>query len=75
LVADGPEAFAARLLELFADDERRAALGRAGRGLAERSYSWELAGERLEALFGELKDRGAADKAPLLSAGRVVASG
>jgi glycosyltransferase involved in cell wall biosynthesis len=70
LVADGAQAFASRLLELFEDDGRRAALGRAGRGLAERAYSWELAGERLESLIRSFGDRQPPDQSPVLVRGR-----
>jgi polysaccharide biosynthesis protein PslH len=51
LIGDGPEAFADRVLELFDDAERRERLGRAGRRLMEQRYSWDLAGERLDALY------------------------
>lgn len=54
LIADGAQAFAARLLELFNDPALGDALGTAGRKLAERHYSWELAGDRLEKLYGRV---------------------
>ncbi len=54
LIGDGAAAFAARVLDLFADTDRRAALGAAGRRLAEDRYSWDLAGERLESLHRSL---------------------
>jgi polysaccharide biosynthesis protein PslH len=51
MIADEPEAFAARIVELFDRPDLGAELGRAGRELVEREYSWELAGERLAALY------------------------
>jgi glycosyltransferase involved in cell wall biosynthesis len=56
LIADGEEAFAERVLELFADRARADALGRAGRRLVESNYSWELAGEALDALYARIGD-------------------
>ena len=50
LIADDAESFASEVLRLFADRRLGAALGRAGRALAERRYSWDLAAERLDAL-------------------------
>ena len=61
MVADGPEAFAAAILELFDRPELGAELGRAGRALVEREYSWELAGERLEALYERIVTRAPTD--------------
>lgn len=54
LIADDAQSFASSVTELFARPDRREALGRAGRGLAEREYSWALAGDRLDALYGQL---------------------
>jgi polysaccharide biosynthesis protein PslH len=51
LIADDTETFARQILELFDDAELQRRLGLAGRTLAEQSYSWHLAGERLEALY------------------------
>jgi glycosyltransferase involved in cell wall biosynthesis len=51
MIADEPEAFAGRIVELFDRPDLGAELGRAGRELVEREYSWELAGDRLEALY------------------------
>lgn len=51
LLGDDPQTFAARVLALFEDPGLRQRLGEAGRDLAERRYSWDLAGERLEALY------------------------
>ena len=54
LIADDAQAFAARLLELFNDPVLGEALGATGRGLVERRYSWELAGDRLEELYARV---------------------
>jgi glycosyltransferase involved in cell wall biosynthesis len=54
LIADDAQAFASSVTELFAQPARREALGKAGRGLAERQYSWALAGDRLDALYRQL---------------------
>lgn len=54
VIADDPRAFAARCVELFGDPDRAEALGLAGRALMEREYSWDLIGDRLEALHREL---------------------
>jgi polysaccharide biosynthesis protein PslH len=51
LIADDTETFAAEILGLFENTALRRRLGLAGRALAERSYSWELAGERLDVLY------------------------
>jgi glycosyltransferase involved in cell wall biosynthesis len=51
LIADDAETFAARVLQLFEDPALGQRLGRAGRTAAEENYSWELAGDRLEALY------------------------
>jgi polysaccharide biosynthesis protein PslH len=51
LVADNPGTFAARVLELVADPERRARLAQAGRGLVERRYGWPGAVAALEAVY------------------------
>jgi polysaccharide biosynthesis protein PslH len=58
LIADDAQTFAARVLELFDDPERRAALGEAGRRLVEREYSWVLGAERLEALYKRIAATG-----------------
>jgi polysaccharide biosynthesis protein PslH len=42
LIADEPAAFAAAVLRLLRDPARGAALGQAGRALAERRYSWPV---------------------------------
>jgi glycosyltransferase involved in cell wall biosynthesis len=50
LIADWASAFAEKIVELFDDPALGRELGRAGRALAARNYSWEQAGDRLEAL-------------------------
>ena len=54
MIADDAASFADRVLELLDDRDRRAAIGRAARALVERDYSWELVGQRLEALYARL---------------------
>lgn len=54
LIRDGARAFASGILTLFEDPGLAAGLGRAGRGVIEREYSWDLAGERLESLYRQL---------------------
>jgi glycosyltransferase involved in cell wall biosynthesis len=51
LIADGAEAFAAGIVELLEDEPLRRRLGAAARARAEESYSWDLAGDRLEAVY------------------------
>lgn len=51
LIGDGAGEFAARILECFASSELRDHLGAAGRRLTEEEYSWDLAGDRLDALY------------------------
>jgi glycosyltransferase involved in cell wall biosynthesis len=50
LIAEDPRAFADAILRLLEDPVRAAQLGREGRALVEREFSWERAGERLEDL-------------------------
>jgi glycosyltransferase involved in cell wall biosynthesis len=54
LIADDAAGFAARVLRLLERPAEREALGAAGRALIERGYSWELAGERMDALYNRL---------------------
>ncbi len=49
VMADGPDAFAAALIALLDDRERRARLAAAARSLVEARYDWQAVGERLEA--------------------------
>lgn len=58
LVADTERAFASSILRLFDDPELSSSLARSAREMAERRYSWKLAGSRLEALHAEVADRG-----------------
>lgn len=56
-VADTPESFAARVLDLVIDPERRAALGRAARERILAGYSWDSIVERLTGLAREVRDQ------------------
>ncbi|MBV8219240.1 MAG: glycosyltransferase [Solirubrobacterales bacterium] len=68
LLADDPVTFAERIVELFEDPSLRLRLGRSGRSLAERSFSWQLSGDRLDALYSRmLADRTVSNR----SAGRL----
>jgi len=57
LIANDAAAFASSVSTLFEDAERCRALGSAARALAERRYSWRLAGERLDSLYQRVLDR------------------
>jgi len=80
LIGDGADSFARRVLELFDDPAMAARLGRAGRSLTERAYSWSLAGERLEDLYQRLAapvrvdDRATPAWRPLTRAGALGSS-
>jgi len=54
LIADDPASFAAAILDVIASRELRAELGRSARALAEREYSWDVAGDRIEALYAQV---------------------
>lgn len=61
LVADGPGEFAEAALRLLGDPDLGARLGRSGRELVLRQYSWETVVEELERFYGQLLGaRGAA---------------
>jgi polysaccharide biosynthesis protein PslH len=53
LIADTPEAFAAAILHLMADQSARHRLGQAARAFVEAGWSWEAWFLRLEATFYE----------------------
>jgi glycosyltransferase involved in cell wall biosynthesis len=54
LIGDNAAAFAMQIVHLFEHPEIGEALGRAGRKLTEREYSWDYAGERLEQVYRQL---------------------
>jgi glycosyltransferase involved in cell wall biosynthesis len=56
MIADDAPSFASRIFEVFENPALGDALGQAGRRLVETRYSWELAGERLEALYRQITD-------------------
>ena len=62
LIADDAPAFASRIFEVFENPGLRDALGQAGRHLVETSYSWELAGVRLESLYRQISDNEQCDQ-------------
>ena len=51
LVADTPQDFASRLVQLFEEPDLRRRLGAAGRALVEREYCWERIGQQLEQAY------------------------
>lgn len=53
VVADGAVEFARAIVSLLADDERRAALGRAGRVFVERHHGWPAMANRLTRIYQE----------------------
>ncbi len=54
LIGDGAESFASKVIELFDDPARGEELGRAGRRLIERAYSWDLVGRRMATVYAEM---------------------
>jgi glycosyltransferase involved in cell wall biosynthesis len=64
LIADDAARFAASLLRLLERPAERESLGAAGRALIERGYSWELAGERMQALYNRLGHEASAGREP-----------
>jgi glycosyltransferase involved in cell wall biosynthesis len=67
-IADGADAFASSVVRAFDEPSWAEALGRAGRALMEKEYSWESAGDRLDELYRRI----AARDAGLAGAGRAV---
>jgi len=57
------DALAEALAELLEDEERRVALGAAGRRLAEAEYGWERIGSRMIEIYSGLVGAPAADRA------------
>lgn len=73
--ADDPSAFAGAVVGLLRDEERRQALGRAGRSLVEAYYSWATVAREFERRCEEVVEqhadaRAAADSHPDLSRAR-----
>ena len=56
-------ALAEALVELLEDEERRVALGAAGRRLAEAEYGWTRIGSRMIEIYGGLVGAPVADRA------------
>jgi glycosyltransferase involved in cell wall biosynthesis len=54
LLADDPESFAARVLELFENGELRKRLGHAARERVVHAYDWRIIGRKLAALLERL---------------------
>jgi glycosyltransferase involved in cell wall biosynthesis len=54
VVADDPQSFAEETARLMSDRKLAAELGRSGRALAERDYSWSVIVHRLEQFHSEL---------------------
>jgi glycosyltransferase involved in cell wall biosynthesis len=58
VVADGPEAFAAAVVDLLRDPARREALGRSGRAKVETGYTWEAYAEAWDKILAAVAARG-----------------
>ena len=56
LIGDSAQHFAKNVLRLLEEPELGGQLGRAGRELMEREYSWERAGELLETVYERIAD-------------------
>jgi sugar transferase (PEP-CTERM/EpsH1 system associated) len=54
VLADEPQDFADRVVELLENDDRRASIERAARATVERRYSWSAIAPRLSAFYNEL---------------------
>jgi glycosyltransferase involved in cell wall biosynthesis len=54
LIADNPDEFAARVMELFADPERAAGLTEKGFELVKNQYRWESIGRQMDEAYKEL---------------------
>jgi glycosyltransferase involved in cell wall biosynthesis len=54
VIADGAASLAAAIDRLLADDDERSRIGRAGRLLVERTYTWEACAARYEDLYHDL---------------------
>ena len=57
LMAEEPEEFAAQTVKILQSPELRERLAAAGRQLIEQRYNWEVLGDRIAALAGELVDQ------------------
>lgn len=57
LVADTPASFAAQVMQLVDNRERRETLAQAGRKRVETTYSWHAIGERLENVYAGATSR------------------
>lgn len=65
LIADGAADFASAICRLFEDPTLASTLGQAGRRLIEREYSWDVAGDRAQALYEMLPDVASGDRIAL----------
>lgn len=57
LIRDDWDSFASAIRELLEDPERRSALGREGRNLVERKYTWRANTQRLEKIVDDVVRR------------------
>jgi polysaccharide biosynthesis protein PslH len=55
IVADDEKEFAAAIVSLIRDDERRTALARAGREYVRRGHSWERVAQQYTAIYQEVR--------------------
>jgi glycosyltransferase involved in cell wall biosynthesis len=54
LLAEDAEGFAASILEIFCNEEKRRELGQAARRLMCERYDWEIIGKSLRAAYTEI---------------------
>jgi glycosyltransferase involved in cell wall biosynthesis len=54
ILADRPEVFARKVVLLLDDNEKRRALGMAGRKLVLEKYDWNIVGQKLNRIYGDI---------------------
>jgi polysaccharide biosynthesis protein PslH len=54
MVADSPEAFAAKIIELYRDGEMRRAIGKNARELVKRLYNWDVLSARMREIYKDI---------------------
>jgi len=56
-IADAPQAFADKVLELFEDQRKQKSLGDEGRKLVMEQYDWEIVGREMARVYEEIIKR------------------